>query len=207
MAACVSLLAMAAAAWVGWDAGRRSLAEAAGPPGKPTFLPGVGRDRAPASEKAGRIKPPIPKGAEVDGPPPPRPSRPVPPVEVQELRCAMDDLIGVGLRHAHQAIGLIADGAEGELYTIPMADSMLDTVLTRLDAADKAITKLPDGAFEDRGEQWYSGRMREAIRLLRAETRLLRAHLAGKTPKSADALRKAREASAEAIGKLPPGGP
>jgi len=220
---CGVVLALAAVTWVVALARHGAAPEVAGAGERQHQRREVGPKERGHAEKEGAAperpketessqKPPK-QEAEKDGTAQPKRAEPAPKTKVEPataaedreateaLRSALGALTGISIQQAHLNVGLLADGVEAQTYKPAEAAKVLETVNAALITADRKLEQLPEKALgaDDREDV---ARVRQALRLLMAQVKALRAYWADKSKESAERFQKAREESRRAIKEL-----
>jgi hypothetical protein len=121
--------------------------------------------------------------------------------DVEDLRGALGTLTSVNIEQASLNIGLLADGVEGEVYSVAAARKTLDKVSALLDTTDLQLEELPAKAFTVRDRKRIT-QARNVLRLLQVQTVELRAYWNEKDKDAADRFQKARAEAEKAIKEL-----
>ena len=217
------VLALAAVTWVVAIVRHRAPMEAAGAGERENQRREAGAKERPPAEKEGTVperqkeaestqKPPR-EDTNKDGTAPPKREEPAPKTRAETattaedreaaeaLRSALGAMTGISIRQAYLNVGLLADGVEAQTYKPAEAAKVLETVNAALITADRKLEQLPDKALgaDDREDV---ARVRQAIRLLMAQVKALKAYWADKNKDSAERFQKTREVSWKAIKEL-----
>jgi len=117
------------------------------------------------------------------------------------LSRALGTVTTIGIRQAHLNVGLLADGVENEVYTVPAAVKTLDQVLTDLATVDRQLEQLSEKVFDEEDREAVT-LARKALRLLREQAKDLRTYWETDSKLAAEQYQQSREASLEAIEEL-----
>jgi hypothetical protein len=109
-----------------------------------------------------------------------------------ELLPALGTLTGAHLYQGYLNIGMLADGAEAEVYSPQQAKRLLGTVSALLDAADRQLARLPEEKLPEK-EREPLKRARQIQALLRLQVKELRAYWDKGDKKHAESFHKARK--------------
>ncbi|HZT78617.1 MAG TPA: hypothetical protein VFA26_00225 [Gemmataceae bacterium] len=121
---------------------------------------------------ADRAAPPAPAPKE-DLPPARRPPAADGAAPNEALLTALGSLLGAHLYQSYLNIGLLADGVEGEVYTVADAEKMLDAVADLMRKVDGQLTKLAGAGLKDEDRKTLE-QNRKLVALLQNQAQELR---------------------------------
>lgn len=122
----------------------------------------------------------------------------IPAVRNDRTAEVLGGLTAANLHQAYLNIGLLADAAENDVYSVEEARKILETVTSLTDAVDQQLKQVPESLL-DTGDQKKLARARQVVGLLRTEAKRLLAYW--DTPEAEKEKKMEREAAFHEVRK------